>query len=313
MVWRERRVIVEHAQRLRVLEILGIDPGEEKRYTIRLNYSLFGMSPIDAFYDPNKKQELIHHISRAYWPNDKRHHYIQTERVLEFVQLEPRDKTRFLFVGGYQKGDYITSELGDEYYQLESISQFEPFAGRLIASYRRGAGYTGMDFNLSNNENRAIGIRENMTVEKITASRLDSKPFPGYDQVRLNFQELCSVIISEEWRTALGAVQGIYLQTDLSNGWHYVGSAYSQGGEKIGILSRWAEYASGDHTGGNDLLRAIPDAAEHIERYFQYSILEVFDMKADKDDIINREHWWMHTLSSIRSQDDLVPHGYNTF
>ena len=35
-------------------------------------------------------------------------------------------------------------------------------------------------------------------------------------------------------------------------------------------------------------------------------------MKADARTIVEREHWWMQTLSSVRHLDDPYPHGYNT-
>ena len=93
-------------------------------------------------------------------------------------------------------------------------------------------------------------------------------------------------------------------------GWHYVGSAYSRKGASHGLLSRWKEYASGDHSGGNKQLRNL--GAGYIEKNFQYSILEIFDMNKSPKEIIDREHWWMDTLGSVRRNNDEVPHGYNS-
>ena len=59
-------------------------------------------------------------------------------------------------------------------------------------------------------------------------------------------------------------------------------------GATHGLLSRWEEYASGDHSGGNKQLRKL--GAGYIEDNFQYSILEIFDMHKPAKEIIDREH-----------------------
>jgi len=53
-------------------------------------------------------------------------------------------------------------------------------------------------------------------------------PFPGFDHVLITHAELQAVIEDSRyaaWRTALGAVQGIYLIADTSTGQLYVGKA----------------------------------------------------------------------------------------
>lgn len=80
-------------------------------------------------------------------------------------------------------------------------------------------------------------------------------PFPGFDRVLITHTELKDVVQDPrygEWRTALGAVQGIYLIADTSTGSLYVGKA--DGGERI--LGRWAAYARDGH-GGNVALRDL--------------------------------------------------------
>ena len=71
---------------------------------------------------------------------------------------------------------------------------------------------------------------------------------------------------------------------------------------------------SGDHTGGNTLLKEL--VAEHgagyIEKYFQYSILDIFDPRVPNRAVIEREHWWMDTLSSVRKDHSSDSHGYNS-
>ena len=74
-------------------------------------------------------------------------------------------------------------------------------------------------------------------------------PFPGFDRVLINYMDLQKVIEDaryRDWRTALGAVQGVYLIADSSTGHLYVGKA--DGPERI--LGRWTAYARDGH-GGN--------------------------------------------------------------
>lgn len=35
-------------------------------------------------------------------------------------------------------------------------------------------------------------------------------------------------------------------------------------------------------------------------------------MNKSPKEVIDREHWWMDTLGSVRRNNDEVPHGYNS-
>jgi len=99
-------------------------------------------------------------------------------------------------------------------------------------------------------------------------------PFPGFDRVLLSYAELQSLITDSryaDWRTALGAVQGVYLIADTSTGKLYVGKA--DGAERI--LGRWSAYARDGH-GGNVSLRGLADLDRDHARHFRFSILRVF-------------------------------------
>ncbi|MFT8592029.1 MAG: GIY-YIG nuclease family protein [Bifidobacterium sp.] len=298
---------------IQALPLLGINEQNIDKYAVRLSRVLPGYNPTTVFFNSNgeTRDELNNHMFGYRWPGDRRTHRIHGEIVLQFLQID-KFSSSYVFAGAYHVGSVIEKGSGFTIYDWhgQEISDYHAFIGRLVVNYPRKPGYTGMDFRLNKVEN-AKSFMESMTVESVEASPLTARPFPGYANVRINHAELVSAVNNSQWRTALDNVQGVYLQTDTSNGWHYVGSAYSQQGEHIGILSRWEEYAGGDHTGGNKLLQAIPNASFHIEQYFEYSILEIFDMHAKSQDIINREHWWMKTLSSLHRETDLHPHGYN--
>ncbi|MEX5300883.1 GIY-YIG nuclease family protein [Kocuria sabuli] len=98
--------------------------------------------------------------------------------------------------------------------------------------------------------------------------------FPGFDNVLLTHAELQAMVEDSRyssWRTALGAVQGIYLLADTSTGQLYVGKA--DGGDNI--LGRWSAYARDGH-GGNVALRDLIGPNPSHARHFQFSILRVF-------------------------------------
>lgn len=98
--------------------------------------------------------------------------------------------------------------------------------------------------------------------------------FPGFDRVLLTYLQLQSLVMDSrysDWRTALGAVQGVYLIADTTNGKLYVGKADGQ--ERI--LGRWSTYAKDGH-GGNVALQALVDLDSAHAKHFRFSILRVF-------------------------------------
>lgn len=119
-------------------------------------------------------------------------------------------------------------------------------------------------------------------------------PFPGYDRVVVNHDELRDVIEDSRyaaWRTALGSVQGIYLIADTSTGQLYVGKA--DGGERI--LGRWAQYARNGH-GGNIALRQLAGLDPTHARQFQFSILRVFGPSVPTADVDEAESHYKRAL-----------------
>ena len=302
---------IQDTEPIRFLELLGLGDEEFASYTIRLN----GSKPewgdlLDTYY--SSYDDLMRWIFTKKWQDTEAVGKINTGKVLQFIQLRPEDSTRWLFVGAYDILDEYTEEDGTILYHYREIPRYAPLKARAVVNYKRAPGFSSMRiiFNLSNSGERRRNFRETMALEKIAQSPVSAMPFPGYENVRLTHRQLTAAVNNEEWRATLGSVQAVYLQTDRRTGWHYVGSAYSRKGATHGLLSRWEEYASGDHSGGNKQLRKL--GAGYIEDNFQYSILEIFDMHKPAKEIIDREHWWMDTLGSVRRDDDVVPHGYNS-
>lgn len=128
-------------------------------------------------------------------------------------------------------------------------------------------------------------------------------PFPGFDKFVITHDELHAVVEDRrysQWRTALQAVQGIYLIADTSSGKLYVGKA--DGVHRI--LGRWKAYASNGH-GGNIGLRELTDTDLTHRQHFVYSILRVFGPGATTAEVNEAEEHYKRALLA-RS-----PHGLN--
>ena len=126
--------------------------------------------------------------------------------------------------------------------------------------------------------------------------------FPGYNSVLISYKILCTIVREDlpSWKSALSNVAGVYLITDNKTGKHYVGSAY--GGE--GIWQRWTLYSKNGHGGNKELKVILLSAGKEYTQHFQYSVLEVCDLNASKDYVIERETYWK---KAIRSRE----FGYN--
>ncbi len=126
--------------------------------------------------------------------------------------------------------------------------------------------------------------------------------FPGYDRFVIDYPTLQAVIDDSRyasWRTALAAVQGIYLIADKKAGKLYVGKA--DGSERF--LGRWASYARDGH-GGNVLLKELAAAdATHPQDYV-FSILRVFDPTTPTAEVDAAESHYKEALMTRL-------HGYN--
>lgn len=122
--------------------------------------------------------------------------------------------------------------------------------------------------------------------------------FPGFDKLLISYDELVSVVEDRRyapWRSALGAVQGVYLIADSTTGQLYVGKA--DGGERI--MGRWASYARDGH-GSNLALRQLADLDPSHARHFKFSILQVFGPAATTREIDEAESHYKEALLTRR-------------
>lgn len=181
-------------------------------------------------------------------------------------------------------------------FQGNEIEKYKPFFGRVLIKFHK---------NFQSQGRYAKEIFNDFEVIQILPAIYDGDNFPGYDKVRLSFIQLETIITrnKRDWIAALENQKAVYLIKDLNNRLLYVGSATGENGM---LLQRWENYVRNGH-GGNKELMAIVEAKgfEYVKKYFQYSILENYNSRVDKNIILSRESWWKETLGTH------TPFGYN--
>ncbi|MDA9224709.1 GIY-YIG nuclease family protein [Tateyamaria sp.] len=255
-------------------EILKIDGLENVK--IRFNLMIEGnWNPTDIFRDGDSEKLL----AGQYWNYKKNKSFKEGQITIGLLKVNASDSWLLFHVGRVTKDLNKFDSIGYEY---ETLPEYEKYCGRLIVKYK----------NSSQNMIRlATSVMKNCEVGQILPDRFDNDIFPGYDFVKLSWNELSRVIEKEGWKAALQNQKGVYLITDTSNGKMYVGSAY---GENM-ILGRWKSYVKTGH-GGNEGLKGL--SKEYICKYFEYSILDIFKATTDDHQIILRETWWKNILKT---------------
>lgn len=177
-------------------------------------------------------------------------------------------------------------------YELTQLDLLSDMKDRIVIDWGKGA------INWCQNGTTAKELLE----IRPAVSKID---FISYDKVILSYDTLHKIVYSKaaykKWEDKLSTVAGVYLITDTKTGKHYVGSA---SGENGGIWRRWSEYAQTKH-GGNKLLKEFIAADADYCKNFQYSILEVFPIKGDPNDVLDSEKRYKQKLLSY------YPYGLN--
>ena len=192
----------------------------------------------------------------------------------------------------------ITKDLnvsGGISYEGEELTEYQKYYGRVIVKFHKTFQTQGTYYKT---------VCDELIVKQILPATFDGYDFPGYDHVRLSYEQL-EIIIRQnkkDWRAALENQKAVYLITDKNNGKLYVGSATSDYGM---LLQRWSNYVENGHEGNIELKKLVEEKGfDYVKKYFQYSILENYNAKIDDHIILERESWWKDTLQSRK-------HGYN--
>ncbi|MFW2491568.1 GIY-YIG nuclease family protein [Clostridium chromiireducens] len=184
----------------------------------------------------------------------------------------------------------------DVNYEGEELEKYKPFFGRVLIKFHK-------DFQTQ--VRYVEDIFDQLEVLQILPTVFDGDDFPGYEKVRLSFEQLETIISrnKKDWIAALENQKAVYLIRDTHTGKLYVGSATGENGM---LLQRWKSYVSNGHGGNKELLDIVnTQGFDYIKKYFQYSILENYNSRVDKQIVLSRETWWKETLGTR------VPFGYN--
>ena len=244
--------------------------------------------------------------NKDYGSSDPMQEYLRDPEVVNTGWLFWRYKTRFFKVGEIA---VCLFRLSNDRWLLSTIKEVTKdldvrkgvnYEGREIDSYSQYYGRLVIRYHnkLQTSVRWLEPIIDELEVEQILPSIFDGVEFPGYDKVRLSYQQL-SVIIKNnksDWIAAFKNQKAVYLITDTKSGKHYVGSAYGENGM---LLQRWISYVDNGH-GGNKLLKEVvkENGFDYIKQNFQYAILENYNAHVDKRIILERESWWKDTLGS---------------
>lgn len=251
----------------------GLDPARTK---IHLATSNGVEEPLDVYLAGDFPE----------WQSWQTRRNFEREYVVALINLPGQDK--WLFAGVYRSLDVGWVEsAGRHEYVLEEVEASRAMNGRVVVAFKR----TGRQpYLLGENWVDA------MHLDQVYAEKLSIGEFPGFKAVNLNKDELDIVIRDAlaSWRAALSNVAGVYLITDTASGRLYVGSAY---GEE-GIWGRWSNYSASGHGGNKQLVRLLEEYGPAKARDFRFSILEIADVHASKNEILQRESHWQRILMS---------------
>lgn len=174
-------------------------------------------------------------------------------------------------------------------YEGKEVEEYMPYFGRVVIKFHKTFQAQGTFY-----EN----VYKQMEVVQILPTTYQGDDFPGYDKVRLSYEQLATILQrgKRDWIAALENQKAVYLITDKHNGKLYVGSATSDKGM---LLQRWSNYVANGHGGNKELIALVNEKGfEYIKQNFQYSILENYNTKIDDHVILERESWWKEILQS---------------
>lgn len=261
-------------------DLLQFSPDEISSVKVKFNQYNGYDDPMDIYMrDP----ETVN-TAWLFW-NAKRKYFKVGQIAVCFLKLS-YDKWLLTTIKKVTKDLDISDGVSYEGIELE---KYRPLFGRVIVQYHKTTMAQGRYFS---------ELQDELVVNQILPDRFDGEDFPGYDKVRLSFQQLEAIItrMKKDWVAALSNQKAVYLITDKNNGKLYVGSATSDTGM---LLQRWSSYVSNGHGGNKELVELVArEGLEYVKNNFQYSILENYNAKVDDKVILERESWWKEILQS---------------
>jgi len=261
---------------MKLLEIIPISPKDLSNYKLHL-----------AIGEKDKKEPL-YELSKSVdrfkaWQEQQSRKNFERDFILALIYYK---KDEWIFGGIYRRLD-VKGNTGKFEYVTELLDVKRELIGRLIVHFCKTFRQSYVYLEKVANDIEIIEIlREPYSIE----------PFPGYENVLIDFNLLKTIIEKEaqSWKTALSSVKGIYIITDQNNGKIYVGSAYGQ----ESFWSRWASYVKNGHGGNKELKDIIHSKGIGYASSFQFSILEIRTNTTNDQELIEREEHWKKVLLS---------------
>jgi hypothetical protein len=218
------------------------------------------------------------------WQEAQNGKNFECETVIALIQ---RGGDRWLFGGVYRILGVHKGVKQPFQYETELLPGQDDLVGRIIVKFKR-------EFRAAYIWGTKYG--DQLEVAEILDSPLSIEEFEGFNKVRLKHTELKVIVQKQEpsWRSVLSSVSGVYLIMDTATGKAYVGSAYGSGG----IWQRWCAYAGTCHGGNVELKALLETTSADYSDHFEYSILEIADPLATKEQVLDRESHWKDILMS---------------
>ena len=261
-------------------DLLNLDEREIKKAKVKFHLYNGTENPLDLY----KKDPESINTTWLLW-HKKTRYFNEGQTAICLLRLS-YDVWLLTTVKEITKKLDVANNIG---YEAQEISKYEKFFGRIVVKYHNTNRTIGRNFSNILNELEVIEILN----DKYTGSE-----FPGYENVRLSYSELETILERNipDWIAALRNQKAVYLITDTKTGKLYVGSATAREGM---LLQRWSEYINNGHGENKDLIRVVKEQGfNYIKENFQYSILENYNARMDDNYILKREKWWKETLKS---------------
>jgi len=142
-------------------------------------------------------------------------------------------------------------------------------------------------------------LYDQFTVKEILKEEYSGVEFKGYDEIRLEFDELKVIFDKnvQSWKDSLSNIKGIYLIADKKSGKNYIGSAYE---EAEGIWGRWRTYIQTGHGNHSKKLKDIVKVKglAYAKENFTFCLLESFTKRVEDTEVLGRERFWKDALLS---------------
>lgn len=264
--------------RIMLNDLLRFDAAEVPNVRVKFNIYNGSDDPLDEYMaDP----ELVN-TTWFLWHDDRR--YFEAGQTAICLLKLRADQWLLTTIKKITRLLDVTGGVG---YDADEMKEYEQYFGRVVVEYHNPCRTMGRKYENVMNE---------LEVVQILSEQYTGDEFPGYENVRLSYPRLKSIVERQlpGWVDALKNQKAVYLITDTKTGKLYVGSATSQTGM---LLQRWSNYVADGH-GGNVELRELvkQQGFDYVKQNFQYSILENYNARMDDEYILKRESWWKETL-----------------